>query len=353
MSPRKTPEAINYKPWTLRRKPKHILAIRLQAMGDVVITLPYLFSLKNRLPETRFDFLTREEVDDIPRNLDLFDTVFSIGGDRDLRKQIFKAFRLLPQLSARHYDVVIDLQRNTLSRWVRKFLHPPCWSEFDRFSPLSAGERNRLTIEALQLGPVDTSQRPKLRTSTLGMDILRSSGWNPEWNLVILNPAGGFPTKNWPLSNYVEFAKLWLQEYSAHTQFLVLGIQPILDRAHFLKDQLGPHLINLVNRTSPAEAFAILQKVELVLSEDSGLMHMAWVAGVPTIALFGSSRSDWSAPLGDHSFCLSSADLPCGECMDEVCRFGDVHCLTRYSPQLVLEKARALLRKSKSYAGVT
>ncbi len=349
MYSRSISENINYKSWCHREKPKKILAIRLQALGDVVITLPYLQSLKAQLPGTQFDFLCREEVDDLPRNLDLFDHVFSIGGGRSVQRQFLSAIRFLPQLRAQHYDVVVDLQRNPLSRWIRKLLQPSSWSEFDRFSPLSAGERNRLTIEALRLGPVDISQELNLKNKFLGLDILESEGWDPECDLIVLNPAGCFPTKNWPLEYYVDFARLWLNEYREYTQFLVLGVDTIFGRAQYLQEQLDRHLINLVNRTTPAEAFAIIQKVNLVLSDDSGLMHMAWAARRPTVALFGSSRSNWSAPLGDFSVCLNSADLPCGECMEEVCRYGDVHCLTRYTPPMVFKEARTVFEKSKRW----
>ena len=340
-------EKINAEPWRSPEKPKKILAIRLQALGDVVATLPYLQNLKSSLSETQFDFLTRKEVEDIPQRLDLFDRVFSIGGGRSFKRQALNALLLLPQLWARHYEVVIDLQRNPLSRWIRKRLHPQCWSEFDRFSPISGGERYRLAIEALGLGSASLSAKLKLKNDLLGMDILQAAGWNPACDLVVLNPAGGFPTKNWPLQNYVEFAKLWLHEYHEQTQFLVLGVESIFQRAQFLQAQLGSHLINLVNRTSPGEALAIIQKVNLIVSEDSGLMHMAWISGIPTVALFGSSRSDWSAPRGEHTICLNSADLACGECMEAACRFGDIHCLTRYTPELVFKLAGALLKNQK------
>jgi ADP-heptose:LPS heptosyltransferase len=243
---------------------------------------------------------------------------------------------------------VIDLQNNPLSRWIRKLLYPTSWSEFDKFSPLSAGERNRLTIEALELGHAAILTELKLKNKFLGLDILKAGGWNPAYDLIVLNPAGGFSTKNWPLQNYVEFAKLWLRENNARTQFLVLGVEAIAERAQFLKERLGPNLIDLVMRTTPSEAYAIVQKARIVVSEDSGLMHIAWTSGIPTVALFGSSRSDWSAPLGKHSICLSSADLPCGECMQSVCRFGDVHCLARYTPEMVFALAIDLLKRSKN-----
>jgi heptosyltransferase-2 len=85
----------------------------------------------------------------------------------------------------------------------------------------------------------------------------------------------------------------------------------------------------------------------LMLTEDSGLMHMAWVQGVPTVALFGSSPSYWSAPMGIWSRCLNSSDLPCGDCFLNECKFGDVHCLTRFTPQQVVEEAESLLNSIK------
>ena len=128
-------------------------------------------------------------------------------------------------------------------------------------------------------------------------------------------------------------------------KFLVLGTEQIREKANFLKKNLGDKLINLVGKTTPSEAFAILQKAELVVSEDSGLMHMAWVAQVPVVALFGSSRSAWSKPPGRWSVCLDSSDLDCGECLQPACRFGDVHCLSRYSTGFIVETARKLLEE--------
>ena len=75
---------------------------------------------------------------------------------------------------------------------------------------------------------------------------------------------------------------------------------------------------------------------------------MAWICGIPTLVLFGSTRSDWSRPLGTHSFFLDSSDLPCGNCMQEVCRYGDVHCLTRYDPEMVFAHAIGLVRNVQS-----
>ena len=334
---------ISCKAWTDTQPPRRILAIRMQALGDVVITLPYLKSLRNCLPaRVRLDFLTRKEVADIPRNVGLFDHVYAIGGGRNSRLQLLAALLLLPRLLMQRYDVIIDLQNSSISRIVRRALRPTAWSAFDRFSPLAAGERTRLTVEATGLGRNEADARLGLRQSCPAPPLLRAKGLDHPGRLVVLNPAGAFATRNWEMRNYVLFARQWLQRWP-DTKFLVLGTSFIAEKAAFLQRELGERLVNLVGQTTPWEAFALLQGATLVLSEDSGLMHIAWVSGAPVVALFGSTRSDWSRPLGPRSVTLDSSDLPCGDCMQAVCRRGDVFCLARRSPEEVLARAVSLL----------
>lgn len=334
---------VDARPWKKPAPPRRILAIRLQAMGDTVITLPYLQGLRDILPAaTTLDLLTREEVAPIPRNITLFDNVYAIAGGRDPKKIWLHTFLLLPRLLTRQYDVIIDLQNNTVSETVRKILRPAAWSAFDRFSPIAAGERTRMTIEAAGLGANRLNSHFRLKDTNCGPTILKNNGWNGMDPLVVLNPAGAFTTRNWDLGNYIRFAQLWL-EHRPDTRFLVLGTSFIAEKAAALKNELQDRLIDLTGQTTPAEVFAILRHATLVLSEDSGLMHMAWVSGIPTMVLFGGTRSDWSRPLGPHSFFLDSSDLSCGNCMQAVCRYGDVHCLSRFSPEKVFVYSLSLL----------
>jgi ADP-heptose:LPS heptosyltransferase len=340
-------EILNYKSWQSDSLPKRILIIRLQAMGDVVITLPYIQSLKEKLPaDTKLHFLTRDETKEISGSVRLFDWVYSIGGGRNTKLQLLSLLLLLPKLKINKYDVVIDLQRNKLSKLVRRFLNPTSWSEIERFSATSAGDKYQKGIEAIGFCSIDLNTGLQLINPNAGRIKLINAGWNPSKKLVVLNPAGAFSTRNWEIENYVKYAELWKAKFP-DTQFLILGLKAIANKSLFLKKMLKDDLIDLVNGegTSLEEAFAIINKSYFILSEDSGLMHMAWVSGIPTLSLFGSSRSDWSAPQGEHSLCLSSSDLECGNCLLEVCKYGDVHCLSRYTPEFVFEKSISLLQR--------
>ncbi len=337
---------VQSKAWKGKSTPKKILAIRFQALGDLMITLPYLQSLKEQILHTEIHLLTRHEVGEIPKNLKLFEKVFLIGGGRNAKIQFVLSLLYLPYLWWQHYDVVIDLQNHRISRIIRKLLCAKAWSEFDRSSKVLAGERTRLTIDALQIAKTTISTRLELMNKIEIENILKANGWNGEKELIILNPAGAFTSRNWPVENYIAFSKLW-QEHHPSTQFLILGLTNLKHKANSLKDELAQDLIDLTGITSIVEAFAIIKLSKLMLTEDSGLMHMAWVQGVPTVALFGSSPSYWSSPLGTGSRCLNSADLSCGDCFLNECKFGDVHCLTRFTPQRIAKEAESLLESLK------
>lgn len=345
-------EAIRARPWRGSVPPSRILAIRLQAMGDTVLTLPYLSALQRRLPDARLDLLTRQEVADGPRSVVLFDRVFVLGGARDPRRQVLSLLRLVPSLWRRRYQVVIDLQRNRISRFARLLLSPSAWSEFDRFSPVLAGERTRLTIEAAGIGPLDVRADIRLREPELGLNKLVAAGWEPGAELVALNPAGAVPTRAWPIEAYAAFAHEFSARRAVPTQFVILGIPTVAEKAQRLRAALGRGLIDLVGQTTLPEAFAIIRTCSLMVSEDGGLMHAAWVLGVPTIGLFGASRSSWSRPHGSYTEVVQTCRRPDGTCLDGVCRESSPHCLAHLEPGAVVEVAVRLMNRVRAQAKI-
>jgi len=289
------------------------------------------------------DLVTRQEDSVVPRAIHLFRFVEGVGGGRSERRQLLRIPFLLPRLAARRYDVVLDLQNNRISRTIRRALRPRAWASFDRFAPVSAGERTRQAIARAGFSLTRVDAVLPLARPAAGDDILRDAGHDASHELILLSPAGAFPTRNWPIDHYVRFVEQWPAK--RRTRFAILGLPTLAEKAAILSGALGGRLLNLVGRTDPVEAAAIVQRASLVVTEDCGLMHLAWVSGVPTLALFGASRHDWSAPLGDHTLCLHSGDLECGACFQPVCRYGDVHCLTRWSAEEVVRQGLALLAR--------
>jgi ADP-heptose:LPS heptosyltransferase len=336
----------SFSQWNKPSPPEKILLIRFHAAGDIAVTLPSCNSFRKMFPYSKIDFLTDESAKELLNSLVIFDSVYSLPGlfspellnkSKLLKKikRFSRAVKLSLRLRKIKYDIVIDLQNNRLSRLVRKIISADRWSEFNRLEPKPAGIRVLETFHRAGFKDLDLSYDIPYKLAALqkAESILTDNGWDRSKRLIVLNPAGLWKTRNWPIENYVELGKLFLNEEPS--QILLLGTQHMRQKADYISSQLGENVINLANKTKIEEVFAILKYVAMIISEDSGLMHFGWVSGVPTIALLGSSRSDWTMPLGEHTRCLNSSDLPCGNCMKPECIYDDVHCLTRYTPEMV------------------
>ena len=313
-------------------------------MGDVVIMLPYIQSLKEQLPpNTTIDLLTREEVDSIPKALNLFTHVYSIGGARSVKLQLLSFLFLYPRLLLKNYDVLLDLQNHNLSRVMRFLLGIKTFTVFDRTSTNYAGDRYKNTINVLNICRVEFKAIATFKENKTTA-LLQKYGLRKK-EFVVINPAGAFANRNWDLDNYVAFCKLWLSEVNKDTKFLLLGISKIKNKAIYLREKIGANVIDVVDMTSPIEAMQLLSEAKLVVTEDSGLMHMSYVTGAATLGILGSTRNDWTNPNLPHTYFFNSADLPCGNCMLEKCKFDEILCLTRIKASDVLQASKDLLKR--------
>jgi heptosyltransferase-2 len=297
------------------------------------------------------NFLTTAENSSLAETTCLFDKVLDLNDGPGRMDRFTGSIRMGMQLARENYDIVLDLQRNIFSRIIRWISRPRSWSEFDRFSPYSAFGR---TIETVRLAGIDieaTEFGPLVAkdAETVQMALTSLPKAQPR-TVVVLNPGGLWPTRNWPMQNYISLARLLMR--SRNVQFLVIGTERMAERARMLEKALGPSVLNLTGSTSISQALVLIQSADLVISEDSGLMHMAWCSGRPTIALFGSTNHVWSSPLGAQTVTFHSGDLPCGDCESASCVHQDVHCLTRVTPEAVFHAAQQLLSLSSSSRAV-
>jgi heptosyltransferase-2 len=339
--------SVKYKLTKKDRTVKKILAIRLQATGDVMIAMPYLYDLRNKLEKgIKLDLLVREEAEHIPRSFTFFDSIITLKGGRNTKLQLLHFLWLYPKLYLKGYDVILDLQNLKITRVIRKLLGVKTWTEFDRNSPIYAGDRYKNTINVLNLTPVDFLKLDQLKKIDAEA-LLKKFGLKKDEFYIVINPAGAFENRNWALDNYVAFCKLWTQNINADAKFLILGIEKIKEKAVYLQEKIGSHAINLVCKTSQEELLHILQYAKLTVSDDSGLLHMSYCLGIPSIGILGSTRNDWTNPNLPHTMFFNSSDLECGNCMLEHCKFSEIKCLTRVKPEHVLNAATNLLKIPK------
>ena len=155
------------------------------------------------------------------------------------------------------------------------------------------------------------------------------------------------PAKRWPAAHYTALAN----QLDGPVLLLGSGKEADLcaDIAHNAKNCL-----NFAGKTSLAQAIHALAASKLIVSNDSGLMHIAAALGVLQVAIFGSSSPLHTPPLNDKAVVLwlktDSAYQPpldCAPCFERVCPLGHTRCLNHMTPQYVMDAMRLAQQKDR------
>jgi len=194
-----------------------------------------------------------------------------------------------------------------------------------RYAALALDSRATLPAALPALGlRVEEAQR-RTTLARLGLDTERPAA--------ALCPGAEYgPAKRWPARHYAALA----QRLAAlgYAVWLVGSASDAATGAEIAR--LAPAAIrNLCGRTTLAEALDVLASTRLVVSNDSGLMHVAAALGRPLVALYGSSSPAFTPPQSSNARILK-LDLPCSPCFERVCPLGHFNCMMQLTPDRVL-----------------
>ena len=137
------------------------------------------------------------------------------------------------------------------------------------------------------------------------------------------------PAKKWP-----HFPALALLQEA--DKIVVLGSSEDRESAQEIVRMAPEKITDLTGKTSLMEVAAIMSSARAVISNDSGLMHLAGYIGAPVIGLFGSTSPVWTRPLGKKSIAMHVPE-PCSPCFCRTCRYNHYRCLGNISPEAVRE----------------
>jgi heptosyltransferase-2 len=181
--------------------------------------------------------------------------------------------------------------------------------------------------------------RPRLQLDAGTVDAaLAKLGLQPRSYYVFAPGAEYGPAKRWPAAHFAELAR------SLDAPALLLGSgkeSPLCDE---IAGAAGEgKCLNLAGKTSLMDAFALIAQANAVISNDSGLMHVAAAFGVPQAAVFGSSSPLHTPPLNDNARVLWLKDDPayqppldCAPCFERECPLGHTRCLVDITPGAVI-----------------
>lgn len=348
-----------------------ILIVKTSAIGDVTHTLPALNALRSHYPDAHIAWLVEEAAADIVEGHPALNRVFVSRRKawfRELRAgRIRQAVRAISgfvrQLRDTHYDLLIDFQGLLKSSvWVvlaradrkvgfgRGMEHAECSYLFlnERVPAVDmnrhALERELVLLERLGV-PSDTIvydlSIPKESTDEAST-LLGAHGVGPHDRVVAINPMTKWPTKLWEEQRFAQVADRLIKE-----GLRVAFTGSAQDRAaidHICR-QMTHQAIRLDGKTSLKTLAAVYQRSTVVLSTDSGPMHIAAAVGTPVVALFGPTAPWRTGPYGPQHTVLR-AGISCSPCFKKRCLTTDYEhqaCLRRITVDQAVE---AVLQKT-------
>ena len=190
---------------------------------------------------------------------------------------------------------------------------------------------------ALAGAPLPADAAPRLRFDAQALDRAAGAvGVRPGAYWAFAPGAEYGPAKRWPPARYAELARSLHLESGLPVLLLgSAGEAPLCD--DIAADAPGACQV-LAGKVSLLDAMALIAAARGVVSNDSGLMHVAAAFGVPQVAVFGSTSPLHTPPHNPRARVLwlkEELQLDCAPCFDRVCRFGHTRCLTGVSPQRV------------------
>lgn len=339
------------------------LIIRFSSVGDIVLSTPLIRALRRRFPQSQIDFLARSEYAELLRGNPNLTTVreFPAGGSLD------DIHRLRTAIVDSGYDLIFDIHGSLRSRIlcrglknvvrVRKRVVPRTLLvrfkvDLYRFFGGAPGVAERYLETA---GPFadDDGEGPELFPSPAAFartkDLL---GGLAEGNGLAIGicPSARHATKIWPAERFAGAAATLGKNLDA--AILLFGssaetgqCQEIAEAIHALGS--GVPILDLSGRLSLIETAAAMDRCEVIVTNDSGLMHLAAARKRKIVALFGSTvRQFGFFPPPARSIVLEQHGLKCRPCTHigrASCPLGHFRCMMDIAPTRVVDAVNALL----------
>jgi heptosyltransferase II len=321
---------------------QRILIVAPAWVGDCVMTHGLLMLLKAQYPAAIIDVFASSGVAAVYRRMpeisSIIDNPFAHGALR------FKARRACGKaLAANHYDLAIVLPnsfKSALVPWFaniknsrgfrgekRGWILQDCRNLDEIALPTMAARFAALAFATGENTSNYTIPNPHLHIANHAVSpILARLAINLDSPVIALCPGAEYgPAKRWPAAHFAQLAKL--QAARGHKVWIFGGKN---DRA--IGDEInqlsGGICCNLAGETSLDDAIDLLSCVSHVITNDSGLMHVACALNVPVSALYGSSSPRFTPPLSPTAQVLS-LNLLCSPCFKRECPLGHFDCLNK------------------------
>ena len=331
-----------------------ILVVAPSWIGDAVLAQTMLARLCQKFPTVKIDIFAPAWVAPLfaftPQVTNVIDNPFAHG------ELGFAARRNLGRaLKANHYDQVIVLPNSLKSALVPFFAAIPLRTGYcgefrlgllndirrldEAKTPLMV-ERFAALAEDAVVALTHPVANPKLVIDEMKQsETLANFGLEQTNKLAIFCPGAEYgPAKRWPEKYFSMLGDRLLEQGFS---LCLLGSSKDAAVGKAIVEKCSGKILDLCGKTKLPEAIYLLASADVVVTNDSGLMHIAAALDRPQVALFGSSSPGFTPPLSSHAKVLS-LNLDCSPCFKRECPLGHFNCMNQLTPDSVLAAINSL-----------
>ncbi len=330
---------------------RKVLVIRLDNIGDVLLSTPIFATLKKQYPNAHISALVSSWSHDILRHNRNVDRLFIYDAlcFRKARGQatflswfnvrlFISLLSILKKLRNEYIDVVIDPRGDLRHMFFFGYLIGARYLlGFDRtggkylvskYVPyteeMNEVDKNMLLLEPLEIQqPLFDIEIPISHQEIEWVNYFLLNNGIKDNPIVILSPGSRKKLKMWPTAKYVQLSK-WITQTYPQAVTLFVGAETDI----YLSDHISEadRAINLIGKTTLLQAFALLKKSSLVVTNDGPIAHMVSSLTVPTIVLFGPTSQTRFKPKGNHIYSLQK-EYSCSPCALNFCIHTKKRCI--------------------------
>jgi lipopolysaccharide heptosyltransferase II len=301
-----------------------ILIIRLSSIGDILLTTPFIQQVRKKFPTANISYILKKEFADLLINnphindLILLDSSLGISGLMDLARQLKeKKFDIVFDLhnnlrsnrltSVFKRSIVSRINKNKIKRALLIYLKINLFKQIRTISEkyLLVGKRYQIKDngEKLQIFLNDESEK-KVQNYLSENDLEKNE-------YISFAPGAAHFTKMWPAEYMEDLINKTLRD--VNTKIVLLG--GANEKDILPKFESNESVINFCGKTSLLESAGILKYSKGIITNDSGLMHMASAVNIPLVAIFGSTVEELGFfPYRANASVLEIKDLRCRPC---------------------------------------
>ena len=339
-----------------------ILVIRLDRIGDMTLSLPAIEAIRRRFPNAAISVMVRPYTQDIVNGHPAVDEVIPYYYEKKGRHASFLGgLRFITEISKRHFDIAFILHPSNRSYNVAFFAGIPYRIGFKTKLPFvltqsvpdrrheGSKHESEYTMDIVRAFGIHETEKllpylPVLKHEELKVSkILKDKGLSEQETFIAFHPGASCVSKKWPVENFAQIGKKLIAETS-HRLVIVGGLEETA-LGEYLEKECGKRSINLMRQLGLKELAALLKRSELLVSNDSGPVHVAAAVGTRTFAVFGRNQAGLSAvrwrALGENHRTIQK-DVGCVVCLAHRCTIG-FECLKAIETEDVFLQVKQML----------